>query len=311
VSRIAVVIPTYNNLPELRNCLAALSQQTYTDFTAYVCVDGSTDGTWEYLEQYSPAFVIPLRHPDGRNRGRNAARNLVLPYLSRHEWLAFLDSDSLPLPDWIEQFMRADPSPNEVLLGQILYLSRDNPNPWTEYLRWRESLRARRTLHSYHFMTGNALISAQAFSSMGGMDEKIRRHGLGDVEMGYRLWALGIRFRYVPEAKVWSALQYSPLDVLRRLYDMAQHNLPYLHQKHPHSRDEVFGGKWLYHPARKVLLRMILQPSLAQYLLRKLDKLPPFFQRRAMRYLVLYAVYRGFHRKRLGLPIPKPDRPLP
>jgi glycosyltransferase involved in cell wall biosynthesis len=49
MAAVAVITPTYNNLPELRQCLKALSQQTYTDFVAYVCVDGSTDGTLEYL----------------------------------------------------------------------------------------------------------------------------------------------------------------------------------------------------------------------------------------------------------------------
>lgn len=311
MSRVAIVIPTYNNLPELRACLAALTQQTWTDFTAYVCVDGSTDGTWEYLEAHSPSFVVPLRHADGRNRGRNAVRNLVLPYLSEHQWLAFLDSDSLPLPDWLEQFMRASPSENEVLLGRILYFSEDNPNPWCEYLRWRESVRARVPLRSAHFITINALLPAHVFQELGGMDARIRRHGLGDVELGYRLQAAGLCFRYVPEARVWSRVQQTPLMALTRLYEMGQYNLPYLHDKHPASRGEVFGGKWLHDKSRRFLLRGLLHPAFAMAALRWLERLPAPMQRWVMRYLVLYAVARGFWRKKLHLPIPRREYPRP
>lgn len=134
MSAVAVVIPTYNNLAELRYCLAALAQQRYRDFTAYVCVDGSTDETLAYLhavEEELP-FLRVLTHPDGRNHGRNAARNLALPYLPAHKWVAFLDSDSVPLPDWLEQFLSTPPRPDEVLLGAILYFSQRTPIPGSD-----------------------------------------------------------------------------------------------------------------------------------------------------------------------------------
>lgn len=311
MSRLAIVIPTYNNLPELRRCLAALEQQSFKDFTAYVCVDGSTDGTWEYLMQVQLPFLQALRYPDGKNRGRSAARNLVLPYLSKHEWLVFLDSDSIPLPDWLEQFMAAAPTSEEVLLGQILYFSEDNPNPWAEYLQWREKKRGLTVPRSFHFVPINAMVPAQAFLKLGGMDEKIRRYGLEDAELGYRLSEAGLKFRYVPAARVWSLVQYKPLSGIIRLYDMAQHNLPYLHQKHPRSREEMFGGKWLYLPTYRLFLQMLFQPMIARWILRKLEKYPRPMRRWAVRYLVAYAIGRGFWRKKLSLPPLKAERPSP
>ncbi|MCS6895862.1 MAG: glycosyltransferase [Bacteroidia bacterium] len=311
MSQVAIVIPTYNNLSELRLCIAALAQQTYRDFTAYICVDGSTDETWAYLEEIQLPFIHPLHHPDGKNRGRNAARNLVLPYLGRHQWLAFLDSDSLPLPDWLESFLKAQPASDEVLLGQILYFSHDNPNPWTEYLQWREEKRGQKALRSAHFITINAFLPAQVFRDLSGMDENMRRHGLGDVEMGYRLKAAGMRFRYIPEAKVWSCVQQTLPIALTRLYDMGQHNLPYLHRKHPPLREELFGGKWLYEPWRRFLLSFFLIPAVSRWLLRKTESLPLFLRRWSVRYLVMYAVARGFWRKKLSLPTSKRERPRP
>ncbi|MCX7607057.1 MAG: glycosyltransferase [Bacteroidia bacterium] len=302
MSSVALIIPTYNNLPELRRCLAALTQQTYTDFTAYVCVDGSTDETLPFLEKYAPPFVRTLTHPDGRNRGRNATRNLALPYLSSHQWVAFLDSDSIPLPDWLENFFAASPQTDEVLLGKIIYFSHENPNIWKSYLAWREKMRSRHALSHKNFITINAFLSCQALLQVGGMDTQMRKHGLGDVELGWRLQAAGYRFRYIATARVWSTVQQTPLQALIRLYDMARHNLPYLHRKHSETRHSLFGGIWLTHPSRKLLLRPWLSPLIARALLRTPSLYPKWIVRWVMRYLVFYAVARGFWGLRLGLP---------
>lgn len=142
------------------------------------------------------------------------------------------------------------------------------------------------------------------------MDEQIRRHGLGDTELGYRLQAAGARFRYVPTARVWSTVQQTPYQALSRLYQMGRHNLPYLHQKHPDSRSALFGGRWLLDPWRKRLIRLLLRPFWAERLLMHLPQLPGTWQRWGMRYLVFYAVARGFWGKRLALPQPQRERPL-
>ncbi|GIV23327.1 MAG: hypothetical protein KatS3mg025_0986 [Bacteroidia bacterium] len=311
MAAVAIVIPTYNNLPELRRCLQALGQQTFKDFMAYVCVDGSTDGTLAYLSTHAPAFVRVLTHPDGRNHGRNAARNLILPHLHQHRWLATLDSDSVPLPTWMESFLAASPTEKEILLGQMLYFSEDNPNPWQLYLAWREKKRAKGPVGFQHFSTGNTLIPAQAFVAMGGMDPQIRRHGLGDVELGWRLAEAGYTFRYVAEARVWSAVQPTPVQALVRAYEMGRHNLPYLHRKHPGTQGVLFGGKWLTHRGRRLLLWPFIQPAWARLTLRLLPRLSPWGRKRAMRYLLFYAVARGYWGRRLGLPLPERLSPRP
>ena len=56
--------------------------------------DGGTDGTWEVLSAWREIRV--LRHP--HRRGVSAARNTGIN-AARGQWLAFLDSDDLWLPD--------------------------------------------------------------------------------------------------------------------------------------------------------------------------------------------------------------------
>ena len=46
----SVIIPTYNRRELLRQALASIWTQTFTDYEAIVVDDGSTDGTWEELQ---------------------------------------------------------------------------------------------------------------------------------------------------------------------------------------------------------------------------------------------------------------------
>lgn len=300
MTSVAVIIPTYNNLPELRLCLRALSQQSYKDFVAYVCVDGSTDGTLEYLRCQPYEFVKVLTHPDGRNHGRNAARNLALPYLHQHRWIAFLDSDSIPLPNWLESFCTSAKE-NEVLIGKILYYAPFGPNPWNSYRLWRSSthLKTKERITFKHFCTISAFLSAAVFQQVGGFDPAIRRHGLGDVELGWRLQNMGLHFRLIAEAKVWSASQHTPAQALLRYYEMGRVNLPFLYRKHPTIQEHLYGGRWLTKPFYKFVAQVMYFLVRPSWVYSLLDRVPTWLQVRFLHYLVLYAIMQGYKHKRL------------
>jgi len=299
MASVAVIIPTYNNLPELRLCLKALSQQSYTDFVAYVCVDGSTDETLAYLAQPPYPFIKVLTHPNGRNQGRNAARNLALPYLHQHKWIAFLDSDSIPLPNWLEAFY-ANANENTVLIGRLLYYTPSGPNPWNAYRAWRARahLKAKEQLNFKHFSAGNAFLSAAVFLQIGGFDPAIRRHGLGDVELGWRLQKAGMRFRLIAEARVWSTSQHTPAGALLRYYEMGRINLPYLYQKHPETQQYLYGGRWLTRPLHRFLTKVMYFFIPPAWVYALLGRSPEWLQVRLLHYLVLYVIMQGYERKR-------------
>jgi glycosyltransferase involved in cell wall biosynthesis len=91
---VSVIIPTYNRADLVQEALASVKAQTFRDFEIVVVDDGGTDGTCETLATGQEIRV--LRHP--HRRGVAAARNLGVA-AARGEWLAFLDSDDLWLPD--------------------------------------------------------------------------------------------------------------------------------------------------------------------------------------------------------------------
>lgn len=91
---ISVVIPTYNRLAYLREALASVLAQTRPADEILVVDDGSTDGTEEALR----AMPAPVRYFRQQNAGPAAARNHGLSE-ARGDWIAFLDSDDLWVPE--------------------------------------------------------------------------------------------------------------------------------------------------------------------------------------------------------------------
>jgi glycosyltransferase involved in cell wall biosynthesis len=100
VPLVSVIIPTYNRAALVREAVASVTAQTCRDFEIVVVDDASTDDTAEALASRDDIRV--LRHAcrggvaAARNRGAAAARG---------EWLAFLDSDDLWLPEKLARQM--------------------------------------------------------------------------------------------------------------------------------------------------------------------------------------------------------------
>jgi glycosyltransferase involved in cell wall biosynthesis len=93
---VSVILPTWNRLPLLRRAVDSVLAQTFRDFELIVADDGSTDGTRDYLEAIEDPRVRPiwLEHHGDPTSARSAGLRHV-----RGEWVAFLDSDDLWLPD--------------------------------------------------------------------------------------------------------------------------------------------------------------------------------------------------------------------
>jgi glycosyltransferase involved in cell wall biosynthesis len=79
--KISVIIPTYNEVNILNECLQSLSKQTFKDFEILIVDDGSTDGTSEKFK------VIKQNH-----LGAGAARNLGVKH-TKGDILVFVDAD--------------------------------------------------------------------------------------------------------------------------------------------------------------------------------------------------------------------------
>lgn len=97
---VTIVVPVYNTGKYLRQCVGSVLAQTYTHWELILVDDGSTDG--------SGALCDALARQDDRisvihaaNGGLSVARNRGID-AARGEYLAFLDSDDLLHPRFLE-----------------------------------------------------------------------------------------------------------------------------------------------------------------------------------------------------------------
>jgi glycosyltransferase involved in cell wall biosynthesis len=97
---VSVIIPTYNRKKELRTCLKSLQEQSFKNFEIIVSDDGSTDNTFEVIEEFRES--LDIHYIQGVNFGGPArARNSGLK-LAKGEIIAFLDSDDWWYPNKLE-----------------------------------------------------------------------------------------------------------------------------------------------------------------------------------------------------------------
>jgi len=105
---VSVVIPTYNVAPFIAETLNSVFAQTFTDFEVIVVDDGSDDA--EELEHALEPYRERVRYVRQENSGAGAARNRGVQE-ARGDFIAFLDSDDLWMPEYLEEqvrFLRAD-----------------------------------------------------------------------------------------------------------------------------------------------------------------------------------------------------------
>lgn len=107
--RISVIIPAYQAAPYISEALESVFCQTLQDFEVVVINDGSPDTP--QLETALGAYRDRIRYLKESNRGVSAARNLGIQH-SCGELLAFLDSDDIWMPEYLEaqvQFLDQNP----------------------------------------------------------------------------------------------------------------------------------------------------------------------------------------------------------
>lgn len=96
--RVSVIMPAHNAAGFVERAIESVQQQTYRDWEVVVVDDGSSDGTWELLQDAGPRVRSFRREQAG---GPAVARNLALEHADG-ELAMFLDADDLLLPRYLE-----------------------------------------------------------------------------------------------------------------------------------------------------------------------------------------------------------------
>lgn len=98
--KVTAIIPTYNRACSICESIDSVLSQSYKCFQVLVIDDGSTDNTRELVSKYGKHVEYIYK----KNGGVADARNEALKY-TKGDYVAYLDSDDLWLPDKIKIYL--------------------------------------------------------------------------------------------------------------------------------------------------------------------------------------------------------------
>jgi GT2 family glycosyltransferase len=207
-----VVIVNYNAGAWLSRTVAALQAQTFTDFRTIIVDNGSSDGSLDALPP-GPVPVEIIR--TGKNLGFAAGNNLAIRSHVRAEWLALLNPDAFPQPDWLDKLLgAARASPAYSFFGCRMLDANDPQRldgvgdvyhvsglPWREGHGCRDGPVYDIPCEIFAPCAAAALYRTRDVVEAGAFDEDFFCY-VEDVDLGFRLRLLGHRCLYVPTAVV-------------------------------------------------------------------------------------------------------------
>jgi GT2 family glycosyltransferase len=211
---VSIIITYWNNAEHLPHCLRCLSLQTFQDFEIVIIDNGSLDGGTDQLEQTYPQLRIHIERLPS-NKGFAVANNLGAE-IARGRWLALLNTDAFPEPEWLEKILQAANKHPEFSFFSCRQIQSNQPDildgSGDEYhisgLAWRRFYNY--PAHNFG-LKEEEVFSACAAASMyhrddflkvGGFDEDYFSY-FEDVDLSFRLRLGGGRCLYVPQAVVY------------------------------------------------------------------------------------------------------------
>ena len=208
---VSIIVLNWNGERYLGRCLDAILAQTFQDYEVIVLDNASNDGSVDAVPAHWPTihlvkFEQNLGFAIGNNRGAKIARG---------RWIAFLNNDAFPEPEWLAHLVQSAQQNTEFSFfsSRIMYsedtnLTQDTGDVYhVSGFAWPRDNNIR--VQNAHLQSEEvfspsaaaALYDREAFLEVAGFDEQFASH-YEDVDIGFRLRLRGYRCLYVPEAVV-------------------------------------------------------------------------------------------------------------
>ncbi|HET6610018.1 MAG TPA: glycosyltransferase [Rhodopila sp.] len=233
---LTVCICTHDRPRYVRDCLDGLARQTMSrDQFSLLIVDSASTERSELaaLAQAHEARLIRVDQP-GISLARNAGA-----WAARTRYIAYVDDDAIPAPDWVERILAAlaRPGRRPALIGGKILPKWEAPLPrW-----WPPSLRGVLSIIEYEGegeyrrpevpaklepYAANMVVNVLCLLAAGGFGSAVGRYGTSllsdeDVQLAWMLQDAGHSVRYDPRIVVHHQIQarrLRPEWLLKRLY---------------------------------------------------------------------------------------------
>lgn len=211
--RISVIIPAYNAAATIAACLDSLLAQIGASADEIIVVDSSCDSTPDIVSRYSDVTLIHFNTKTDPGTARNFGIQKAAGGI-----LAFIDSDCVAAPDWLEKIIAAHTAGYVVAGGGIHSANHvDDAVGHAGYLaEFREFIPEQPRRECRHVPTCNISYDRTIFE----------RHGLfqgawypqEDLVYNYRLWAGGEKILFDPAIQVFHRHRSVAADFLGHQY---------------------------------------------------------------------------------------------
>lgn len=182
---VSVIIPTFNRRTLLLEAIKSVQAQTYQNFEVLVIDDGSTDNTKEAVENIDdPKIKYFWQNNTGlpavaRNNGLRKARG---------EYIAFLDSDDLWLPQKLEKQLKIfSEKKNLLLMATNACYFKDGYCEPAAFLLKDVYLNFRTELVSNRINNSGAVMRSEVIESVGFQDENPDLRTVEDYDYWLRI----------------------------------------------------------------------------------------------------------------------------
>src|SRR2546423_2706978 len=196
--RFSVIVCTYNGAKTIAECLDELTRLEYANYEVIVVNDGSNDETESVVRNYD---VRLINTPN--NVGLSAARNIGLA-AAEGEFIAYIDDDAYPDPNWLCYLASSFASTGHVGIGGP---NVDPPN--SDFVADCVANAPGGPVHvlltdelAEHLPGCNIAFRKTALQQIGGFDPRFTSAG-DDVDVCWRLQNRGWTLGFSPAAMVW------------------------------------------------------------------------------------------------------------
>ena len=209
--KVTVVIPNYNGLRFLKDCLDAMERQTMKEVVTVVIDNGSTDESVPFMEANYPwVKIVRMKENTGFCHAVNEGIKL-----SETPYVLLLNNDTEVEPRFVEELYKAIDASEDIFSVSSKMLNfvdrdiMDDAGDGYSAIGWQYQRGVGR--HEKYYMkpanvfsacAGAAIYRKSVFEEIGYFDKSHFAY-LEDMDMGYRAKVYGYRNMYCPKARVY------------------------------------------------------------------------------------------------------------
>ena len=120
--KVSVVMPVYNTEKYVGEAIQSILDQTFTDFEFIIIDDGSTDKSWDIIQEYAKKDTRIIIYQNQKNKWITHTRKKLIDTVKTN-YIASMDSDDISLPDRLQlcyDFLSSHPDYSVVSWNNII-----------------------------------------------------------------------------------------------------------------------------------------------------------------------------------------------